>query len=40
VDPRSTKATPKLEPELSPNTYGPANGFRNKVKVQIQQAQL
>lgn len=31
VDPRSTKATPKLEPELSPNTYGPANGFRNKV---------
>ncbi len=28
-----TKATPKLEPELKPKTYGPANGFLNKVCI-------
>lgn len=28
-----TNATPKLEPELNPNTYGPANGFLNKVCI-------
>ena len=31
--PNMTKATPKLAPELSPKTYGPANGFRNKVCI-------
>ncbi len=28
-----TKATPKLEPELNPKTYGPASGFLNKVCI-------
>lgn len=31
--PRITKATPKLDPELNPNTYGPANGFLNSVCI-------
>ena len=31
--PNITKATPKLEPELSPKTYGPASGFRNSVCI-------
>ena len=30
-DPSKIKATPRLDPELSPNTYGPASGFLNKV---------
>lgn len=30
---KMTRATPKLEPELNPKTYGPANGFRNKVCI-------
>jgi hypothetical protein len=33
VAPIMTKATPKLEPELNPKTYGPANGFLNKVCI-------
>lgn len=28
-----TKATPRLEPELNPNTYGPASGFLNNVCI-------
>ena len=28
-----TKATPKLAPELIPNTNGPANGLRNNVCI-------
>ena len=31
--PITTKATPKLAPELSPNTSGPAKGFLNKVCI-------
>ena len=31
--PKITKATPKLAPELIPNTNGPANGFLNKVCI-------
>ncbi len=31
--PNITIATPKLAPELSPKTYGPANGFRNNVCI-------
>ena len=31
--PKITKATPKLDPELKPKTYGPANGFLNKVCI-------
>lgn len=27
------KATPKLEPELKPKTYGPANGFLKNVCI-------
>ena len=30
---RTTKATPKLAPELIPKTEGPANGFRNTVCI-------
>lgn len=30
-DPRITKATPKLAPEVIPSTNGPAKGFLNKV---------
>ena len=26
-------ATKRLEPLLTPNTYGPANGFRNKLCI-------
>lgn len=32
-DPRITEATPKLAPEVIPNTNGPANGFLNKVCI-------
>ena len=32
-DPRIISATPKLAPELIPNTNGPANGFLNKVCI-------
>lgn len=32
-DPKITKATPKLAPELIPRTKGPANGFLNKVCI-------
>ncbi len=32
-EPKITRATPKLAPELMPNTKGPANGFRNKVCI-------
>lgn len=32
-EPKITKATPKLAPELMPNTKGPANGFLNKVCI-------
>src|SRR6476469_6970523 len=31
--PRITNATPRLEPELSPRTYGPASGFLNNVCI-------
>ena len=31
--PKIIKATPKLAPELSPKTSGPAKGFRNKVCI-------
>lgn len=31
--PRIIIATPKLAPELIPNTNGPANGFLNKVCI-------
>ena len=31
--PMTIVATPKLDPELNPNTSGPANGFRNKVCI-------
>lgn len=31
--PKITNATPKLAPELKPNTSGPANGFLNKVCI-------
>lgn len=31
--PRITIATPKLAPELIPNTNGPANGFLNRVCI-------
>ena len=30
-EPKITNATPKLAPELIPNTKGPASGFLNKV---------
>jgi len=33
ADPKITKATPKLAPELNPSTYGPASGLRNKVCI-------
>ena len=32
-DNKTTKATPKLAPELIPNTEGPANGLRNTVCI-------
>lgn len=32
-EPKITKATPKLAPELIPSTKGPANGFLNKVCI-------
>lgn len=32
-EPKITKATPKLAPELIPRTKGPANGFLNKVCI-------
>ena len=32
-EPIMTKATPKLAPELIPNTKGPANGFLNNVCI-------
>lgn len=32
-EPNSTKATPRLAPELIPNTKGPAKGFLNKVCI-------
>lgn len=32
-DPKITKATPKLAPELIPRTNGPANGFLNSVCI-------
>ena len=32
-EPKITKATPKLAPELIPKTKGPANGFLNKVCI-------
>lgn len=32
-DPKITKATPKLAPELIPRTNGPASGFLNKVCI-------
>lgn len=32
-DPKITKATPRLAPELIPKTKGPANGFLNKVCI-------
>ena len=32
-DPKITRATPKLAPELIPNTNGPAKGFLNKVCI-------
>ena len=32
-EPKITKATPKLAPELIPRTNGPANGFLNKVCI-------
>ena len=31
--PKTNRATPKLAPELIPNTNGPANGFLNKVCI-------
>ena len=31
--PKITKATPRLAPELSPRTSGPASGFLNKVCI-------
>ncbi len=33
LEPKMTNATPKLAPELSPKTKGPANGFLNKVCI-------
>ena len=30
---KTKKATPKLAPELIPNTNGPANGFLNRVCI-------
>lgn len=32
-DPRITKATPRLAPEVIPSTNGPAKGFLNKVCI-------
>jgi hypothetical protein len=32
-NPRITKATPRLAPELSPRTYGPAMGFLKSVCI-------
>lgn len=32
-EPKITKATPKLAPELIPRTNGPANGFLNSVCI-------
>jgi len=32
-EPKMTKATPRLAPELIPNTKGPAKGFLNKVCI-------
>ena len=32
-DPKIIKATPKLAPDVIPNTKGPANGFLNKVCI-------
>ena len=32
-EPKITKATPKLAPELIPKTKGPANGFLNSVCI-------
>ena len=32
-EPKITKATPKLAPELIPNTNGPANGFLKRVCI-------
>lgn len=32
-EPKITKATPKLAPELIPSTNGPAKGFLNKVCI-------
>ena len=32
-DPKITKATPKLAPELMPKTKGPANGFLKRVCI-------
>lgn len=32
-EPKITKATPKLAPELIPNTNGPAKGFRKRVCI-------
>ena len=32
-EPKMTNATPRLAPELIPNTNGPANGFLNKVCI-------
>ena len=32
-EPKITKATPKLAPELIPKTKGPANGFLNNVCI-------
>ena len=33
LEPKTTNATPRLEPELNPKTYGPANGFLKKVCI-------
>ena len=33
LEPKITNATPKLAPELIPNTKGPAKGFLNKVCI-------
>lgn len=33
LDPKIIRATPKLAPELMPNTKGPAKGFLNKVCI-------
>ena len=33
LEPKTTNATPRLEPELNPKTYGPASGFLKKVCI-------